>query len=99
MRPAAFLVTAFLAVSPAYGSGEVFQPWTHALATWIRDAGYGCAVVSHIAEFGFEHEGRVALVMCRSGFDPDTAHQRSYRVVFYTEGDVTVRPWRQEAQR
>jgi hypothetical protein len=104
MQPAPFLVAAFflaafLAVSPARGDGEVFQPWTHALATWIRDAGYGCAVVSHITELGFEHDGRVALVVCRSGFNPGTSLQRSYRVVFYTEGDVTVRPWRQEAQR
>ncbi|KAA2236111.1 hypothetical protein [Salinarimonas soli] len=99
MQPAPYLVAAFLAVSPTSGEDGMVQPWTHALATSIRDAGYGCAVVGHVAELGFENEGRVALVVCRGGFAPDEADHRAYRVVFYTEGDVTVRPWRQAAQR
>jgi hypothetical protein len=63
------------------------------LALKIRDEGFGCARVVDVVEHGFEHEGRVALVVCQGGFSRDGDARRPYRVIFYTEGDITVRPW------
>lgn len=94
MLPAPLVVSLLAAPVPATAP----EPWTRILAGWIRDEGYGCAEVVHLAELGFEHDGRAAVVICRATGPRDQEH-RSYRVVFYTEGDITVRPWRQEAQR
>ncbi len=99
MLLAPFLVSALFAAVPAGGGEGGFQPWMQVLAEKIRDEGYGCADVHGLVELGFEHEGRVALVICRAAYARTQGEHRSYRVIFYTEGDLTVRPWRQEALR
>lgn len=99
MLLAPFLVSALSMAVPAGGGEGGFQPWMQVLAEKIRDEGYGCADVHRLVELGFEYEGRVALVICRAAYVRNPEEQRSYRVVFYTEGDLTVRPWRQEALR
>lgn len=93
------LVSASLAVSPVQGE-DVLQAWRNVLALKIRDEGFGCWRVTELVEFGFEHDGRVALVVCQGGLGRSEAEgTRPYRVVFYTEGDITVKPWpRQEAR-
>jgi hypothetical protein len=85
-------VLASLPVVPARVD-DGLQPWRHVLALKIRDEGFGCGRVVDVVEHGFEHEGRVALVVCHGGFGREADGPRPYRVIFYTEGDITVRPW------
>jgi hypothetical protein len=65
------------------------------IASYIRDGGYVCADVTVIDPVGYEDNGSVMRVVCRSTDRADTAATTAFRVTAYPEGDFSAKPWRE----
>jgi hypothetical protein len=63
--------------------------WRTVLADQIRQMNQPCDAVRSMADMGYQNNGRVARVVCEVG----QANERVLRVVFYTDGDISVKPW------
>ena len=88
-KGSAALVGALLVPTATLSGDELSSRlWRQGLADHIRTMYEPCEDVRSATELGFENDGRVIRVVCEVG-----RGERVLRIVFYTDGDISVQPW------
>ncbi len=88
-KGSAALVGALLVPTATLSGDELSSRlWRQGLADHIRTMYEPCEDVRSATELGFENDGRVIRVVCEVG-----RSERVLRIVFYTDGDISVQPW------
>ncbi|QRM34710.1 hypothetical protein [Microvirga sp. VF16] len=98
MRLVSQLCLLLTIITPALASDmHLMFGLRNTIAIYIRDYGHHCPEVKDFQPIGFENGGALLRVVCGPPGDPSQGATTVFRVIAYTEGDFTVRPWREKS--